>query len=342
MNEIIKKKNKMTLVVTTISEPQNVLKLLSEGCKRHKWNFIIVGDVSSPINFNLPGADYYDINRQLLTDFNTAKLCLTKHYARKNIGYLLAMQNGAEIIVETDDDNLPLRDFWQARYRIQNVNSLMKTGWVNIYSYFSDNNIWPRGLPLQYIHRKISHDEIIESKEIMCPIQQGLANDNPDIDAIYRLALTLPQAFSKDRAIALGYGAWSPFNSQNTTWWKEAFPLMYLPCYCSFRMTDIWRGMISQRIAWENKWSILFHSPTVSQTRNEHDLMKDFKDEIPGYLQNDTIRIVLDSLPIKSGARNIPGALRLCYESLVEKAIFDEKELSLLEAWLQDIKYIKI
>ena len=32
------------------------------------------------------------------------------NYSRKNIGYLLAMRDGAEVIVETDDDNRPLED----------------------------------------------------------------------------------------------------------------------------------------------------------------------------------------------------------------------------------------
>jgi hypothetical protein len=339
---MIEKKNKTTLVVTTISEPQECLHLLSDGCKKYEWDFIIVGDEGSPGNFSISGADYYDVDRQLSTDLKTARHCLRKHYARKNIGYLLAMQNGSEIIVETDDDNLPLSAFWSTRCRIKKVQSLLKTGWVNIYSYFSNSNIWPRGLPLDQICQKIVPDDLSGLKEAICPIQQGLANDNPDVDAIYRLILPLPQTFSNADAIALGSGTWSPFNSQNTTWFKEAFPLMYLPCYCSFRMTDIWRSMIAQRIAWENSWSVLFHGPTVYQRRNEHNLMKDFKDEIPGYLQNDRIRTLLDDISIKSGEQNIPGALRLCYERLVKSAIFDESELILLDVWLQDIKSLKI
>ena len=122
----------------------------------------------------------------------------------------------------------------------------------------------------------------------MChsPIQQGLANQNPDVDAIYRLVLPLPLDFVEAAPVALGKGAWCPFNSQNTTWWSEAFPLLYLPFHCSFRMTDIWRSFVAQRIAWENGWSILFHNATVFQERNEHSLIRDFEEEIPGYLNN--------------------------------------------------------
>ena len=46
-------------------------------------------------------------------------------------------------------------------------------------------------------------------------------------------------------------------------------------------MTDIWRSFVAQRIAWANGWAILFHEPTVWQDRNEHNLMRDFRDESP-------------------------------------------------------------
>ena len=80
-------------------------------------------------------------------------------------------------------------------------------------------------------------------EQVDCPIQQGLADENPDVDAIYRLVLPLPVQFETGRRIALKRGVWSPFNSQNTAWWPDAFPLLYLPAYCSFRMTDIWRKL---------------------------------------------------------------------------------------------------
>lgn len=99
------------------------------------------------------------------------------------------------------------------------------------------------------IHADAGDYEKISNLTVECPIQQGLADNNPDVDAIYRLILPFPTIFRKGRKVALGNNSWSPFNSQNTTWWKKAFPLLYLPSYCSFRMTDIWRSFVAQRIA---------------------------------------------------------------------------------------------
>ena len=113
--------------------------------------------------------------------------------------------------------------------------------------------------------------------------------------------------------MALGKGSWCPFNSQNTTWSGGAFPLLYLPSFCSIRMTDIWRSFVAQRIAWENGWHILFHGATVRQERNDHDLMRDFADEIPGYLHNDRIRKTLEDLPLRGGKPEIMNNIRACY-----------------------------
>jgi hypothetical protein len=212
---------------------------------------------------------------------------------------------------------------------------------MNAYKYFTDEPIWPRGLHLEAVKSPIPDFESLKVGETDCPIQQGLANENPDVDAIYRLIGKLPLSFRSDRQIALGHGTWCPFNSQNTTWWPDAFGLLYLPSYCSFRMTDIWRSFVAQRIAWENKWSILFSPATVWQERNEHNLMKDFEDEVPGYLNNAKICQALESLKLKPGIENIASNQKKCYEKLVELSVVGKEELPLIEAWNSDLKKIR-
>src|ERR1043165_4049113 len=328
---------KTALVVTSIASPNAVLNALAQGSIKHGLEFIVIGDESSPSTFELEGARFYGIDEQRALPFRFAEKCPTRHYARKNIGYLVAISEGAEQIVETDDDNMPTEDFWTERVRRQSVKVISDAGWVNVYRYFTDTNIWPRGWPLDHIQAAIPPFESLVAEEIDCPIQQGLADENPDFYAIYRLALPLPQSFRKDRRVVLDAGTWSPFNSQNTSWWRDAFPLLYLPAYCSFRMTDIWRSFVAQRISWANNWGVLFHEPTVWQERNEHNLMRDFKDEVPGYLHNASIREALGRLELRPGASNIPASLRACYAKLVEMTLVGERELELLDAWLEDL-----
>jgi len=327
----------VALVVTSISAPNPVLSALAEGSRRRGRQFVVIGDVPSPADFQIEGCDFYGLDAQYESGFHLARLCPTRHYARKNLGYLLAIREGANIIVETDDDNFPREEFWDERRRTVSVPALEGAGWVNVYRYFSEANIWPRGLPLERVRERVPDFESLSVKDADCPIQQGLADENPDVDAIYRLVEELPQSFRRDRRVALGAGAWCPFNSQNTTWWADAFPLLYLPAYCSFRMTDIWRSFVAQRIAWAQDWGVLFHEPTVWQERNEHNLMRDFRDEVPGYLHNAAICEALAGLKLAPGVERLGENLLACYARLVEMSLVGREELPLLAAWLEDL-----
>ncbi|HEY1583854.1 MAG TPA: STELLO glycosyltransferase family protein [Chthoniobacterales bacterium] len=327
------------IVVTSISAPSRAMQKIAQGAADAGYDFIVIGDARSPSDFHSEGCDYYDLPRQRTTGLKFAEVCPMNHYARKNIGYLLAIRVGASLIIETDDDNSPQANFWRTR-RMKMTAPVVKTsGWVNVYRYFTQELIWPRGLPLDAIQQEVpAFDELPAA--IDCPIQQGLADENPDLDAVYRLTLPLPRSFRKDIIVALAARAWCPFNSQNTAWWPPAYPLLYLPSYCSFRMTDIWRSFVAQRIAWENNWNIIFQSPDVSQNRNPHNLMRDFEDEVPGYLHNRAIASTLDCLSLKRGTKHTRDNLRRCYLALVRGGWMKEDELCLMDVWLDDLKSI--
>ena len=338
----LKDKNKTAIIVTSINAPRKALRQLALGSLQNNCNFIVIGDTKSPNDFALSGCRFFDIDAQIKTGFKFAEPCPTDHYARKNVGYLIAIRDGSSHILETDDDNIPSKEFFTHRKKRVLTPVLEANGWVNVYRYFTDSLIWPRGFPLDAINNSIIPFNQIPVREVNCPIQQGLADGNPDVDAIYRLLFPVSPQFRKNRHIALGNGSWCPFNSQNTLWWPEAYPLLYLPSYCSSRMTDIYRSFVAQCIAWTNDWYILFHKATVWQKRNEHNLMHDFKDEVPGYLKNRNINESLHALKLQRGTENILQNMRLCYERLVEMELVEEKELTLLDIWLSEIKELTI
>lgn len=328
-----------SLIITSIANDKHpILNSFAVECKKRNLEFIVIGDTKSPTDFQLEGCDFWGIDRQSTLPFDLAKITPTKHYSRKNLGYLLAIQNGATELVETDDDNIPRDEFWTDKQREVKSHAFENAGWVNVYHYFTKHKIWPRGFPLEELQNKQIELSTLKYDSVNCPIQQGLADENPDVDAVYRLTYPLPIDFEIKARLALGKNAWSPFNSQNTHWFKEAFALMYLPSYCSFRMTDIWRSYVAQRISWECGWSILYHEPTVWQQRNEHNLMKDFEDEIPGYTNNFNICKELQSLELKAGQTNIYENLIVCYQKLIDINVIGKEEMTLLQAWISDIK----
>lgn len=324
------------LVITSIAAPNAVLRSFAEGCKARSIDFILIGDKPSPADLSLEGCDFWGLPRQRTMPFQLAALLPERHYGRKNLGYLQAIHNGAQVILESDDDNFPREAFWGERTRQHHTGSFQGTGWVNLYRYFSNEPIWPRGFPLEHLQDAVPPVPSNNTKD--CPIQQGLADEDPDVDAIYRLVGKLPLNFDqREHPVSLGKGAWCPFNSQNTTWFREAFPLLYLPSCCSFRMTDIWRSYVAVRICWENGWDVLFHNATVWQERNAHNLMKDFADEIIGYQHNKAICERLQALALKPGVEHIGANMVACYQEFIAIGLVDEQEMPLLEAWNADM-----
>lgn len=296
---------------------------------------LVVGDRKTPPGWNWPGARFLPVSEQLESGGAFAAKCPLNHYARKNIGYLWAIANGAELIAETDDDNLPYPNFLQNIHRQVTARQVQKAGWENVYTHFTTGKIWPRGFPLEHITESLhSRSPLGDPAPFDCPIQQYLADGDPDVDAVYRLTTQAETRFSAN-TVVLSKGTWCPFNSQNTLFWPDAFPLLYLPSYVSFRMTDIWRSFIAQVCLHALDLHIAFREPTVFQDRNQHSLLRDFADEVPGYLNNARILDILSNLSLSSNPASTGANLWLCYDALVRADIVPAKELELVDLWLQ-------
>lgn len=331
----------MISVITTIAQPTSCVQTLSQ--KLDKTNgLIVIGDKKGPLSYPLSNAQFYSLDQQIQLDFRLAKKLPTGHYSRKNLGYLLAIRQGEDCIYETDDDNQP-NATWKIRDKQTEVFFLNKSRWINVYKHFSSENIWPRGFLLDQINNPDSnpkHNGVLE--QIESPIQQGLADLSPDVDAIWRLTQDHEFYFDSQKSIALQAGSWCPFNTQSTWWWKEAFPLLYLPSYCSFRMTDIWKSFVAQRCLWEMDNKLVFHQAEVTQERNIHNLMRDFEAEIPGYTLNEKLTSVLENSHLLPGKDNALRNLVVCYENLVAHNIIPKDEISLVNDWASDLENLII
>ncbi len=320
-------------VVTTIQPPTASMRTLAERLKGEDCQLLIIGDKKGPFAYDLPGAELVTLEEQLKLPYKLAGLLPCLHYARKNVGYLMAFKRGASCIYETDDDNTPLANWHWRELRVP-ARRCPAIGWVNVYRAFSQENIWPRGFPLELSQQSFPNGS--EMSEVEAPIQQGLANGSPDVDAVWRLVLDKTITFQEGSSIFLPQNAWSPFNSQSTWWWPAAYPLMYLPSHCTFRMTDIWRSFVAQRCLWEMNTGLVFHGAEVWQDRNVHHLMTNFKDEVPGYLGNNEIVECLQETALKPGAGAVTENLLRCYEVLVGRGFLPEKEMDLVRAWVGD------
>jgi hypothetical protein len=322
------------IVITTIQAITPSVAAMAEQAQAHGWETLLVGDRRTPDLAGAAGVSFLSIGEQRSSSYRIAQLLPENHYGRKNLGYLHAISRGAQCVYDTDDDNAPLAT-WKPRTLDVIARTCEVQGWVNAYAWFSDDAIWPRGLPLP--HARDGAAPLAAEARFAAPIQQGLANGSPDVDAVWRLLMDRDVTFRQAPSVRLAPGCWCPFNSQSTWWFPAAFPLMYLPSHVSFRMTDIWRSFIAQRCLWALGEGIVFHGPEVFQDRNEHNLMRDFEQEVPGYLGNERFRQVLGALELEPGAHAAGPNLRRCYEALVDERLVDERELELVSAWLMDV-----
>lgn len=329
--------SKKSIVITSIFAPTKAVEkfsLLSD------YQLVVAGDKKSPATWEVANTAYLSISGQEEQGFQLSTQLPYNHYGRKMMGYLYAIKQGAELIIDTDDDNIPYDDWAFPAMEGEFLTSDKELGFVNIYKTFTQQHIWPRGFPLDLITspQHVLQEEQLTLANTKIGIWQGLADSDPDVDAIYRLTNNTECFFNDHVPVVLEEGTLCPFNSQNTAIRRELFALLYMPAYVTFRFTDILRGLVAQPIMWAHGYRLGFTKATVIQERNPHDYMKDFESEIPCYLHpNKVIKLVTQAIsPENSVATNLLKA----YESLLQAAIVTPQELSLLKLWLQDLASI--
>ncbi|CAF4062170.1 unnamed protein product, partial [Rotaria sp. Silwood1] len=276
------------IIITTIAYPtQAIERFLS----LREWNLMIVGDRKTPKDWLEKLSQdvrtkiiFLSIDDQLKLNYEIIQYIPEKSYARKNIGYLVAIKCGAKIIYESDDDNILMKNNIKVLPKHSSVNHIPwlafhreRSPFINIYGSFGHPEIWPRGFPIDEL-RNVTEDgwsslrRTQKHEHINAYIQQFLADLDPDVDALYRLAYPMSVGhihFDRDQQpVALEPYTFSPYNTQNTVTHYEAFWGLYLPVTTTFRVCDIWRGFWVQRLLWDIGGQLVFGTSTVQQVRN--------------------------------------------------------------------------
>ncbi len=322
------------VVITSIFPPTAAVRHFAE---RAPDRLIVVGDRKTPAEWTLPHAEYLAPEGQIADGGALARTLPWNHYSRKMLGYLRAVQRGAAVIFDTDDDNLP-KPGWE----IPTFDGTFETtandlGFLNVYRSFSDAHIWPRGFPLPSIldpRTKLAAENTLTTAARV-GVWQMLVDGEPDVDAIYRLVDNRKHFFQDRAPLVLGNGTICPFNSQATAFTKALFPLLYLPASATFRFTDILRGLVAQPIMWAAGYSLGFTKAMVMQDRNPHDFLKDFESEWACYLQAEQVPGIVSSV-VRANA-SVADNLRNAYAALHRAGIVSPDEPKILDAWLEDL-----
>lgn len=319
----------LSAVITSINSPTVAVRAFCDL----QIEVVVVGDMKTPTDWGCPPALFLPVSGQASPLAHSLPF---NHYARKMLGYVHAKNMGCTVIYDTDDDNIPKANWHVPSFEGEFETTAQDVGFVNVYQRFTDAMIWPRGLPLECI-RKNYADVFSSAKLSHCKVGvwQGLADVDPDVDAIYRLVVGQECTFDEASPVVLGKGTVCPFNTQNTFIRRELFPLLYIPSTVTFRFCDILRGLIAQPLLWNAGFCLGFMNATVWQDRNAHNLQKDFMDEVPMYQHvNAIVPLVQDAL---STHTSVSDDLFRAYARLHKEGIVQQEELGRLELWLREI-----
>src|SRR4051812_3684016 len=96
------------IIITSIFEPTEAVK---KYANKEGWQLVVVGDKKSPGAWSYPNVTYLSAEDQIGLGYAMTDTLPWNHYCRKMIGYIYAVSKGADVIMDTDDDNIPF-DEW--------------------------------------------------------------------------------------------------------------------------------------------------------------------------------------------------------------------------------------
>jgi len=233
---------------------------------------------------------------------------------RRNVGFLMALDGGAELLISIDDDNFVIDDDdFVGEHAVAGSTATVKEGessdgWFNIGTMLdsapAEVEIFPRGFP--YFARKRERQiELQAPRTARVAMNAGLWLTDPDIDAISRIAIAPRVSGASASPVFLGPRTWSPINTQNTALPRDAVAAYYyvrmgfsLGGLSIDRYGDILSGYFCQACVKARGEAIRIGSPVADHRRTPHNLFKDLYHELAGIVIIDDLLPWLQELPL--------------------------------------------
>jgi hypothetical protein len=214
---------------------------------------------------------------------------------RRNLGFLMALNQGCDVLISLDDDNYCTgADAFFEEHAVVNRDEFAatavqtSTGWFNICELLEicpAVDVYPRGFPYKERFRKPAVCRSAERGTVR--LNAGLWLAEPDLDAITWLAMPVRAKAMRGDSILLGGDTWSPINTQNTAVHRDVISCFYfvrmgftiggMPIE---RYGDIFSGYFCQACVRRCGHRIRVGTPVVLHKRNSHNYLRDATHEL--------------------------------------------------------------
>ena len=213
---------------------------------------------------------------------------------RRNVGYLMALRDGADFVVALDDDNFSVEgvDMLNEHAVVcrDEVHETVgtSTGWFNACELLElepDLPVHPRGFP--YAGRTAHAPARRAGQSALVRVNEGLWLGAPDLDALTWLAMPVTATRFRGTSVVLDAGVLTPINTQNTAFHRDVIASEYfLPMNYPIagleidRYGDIFSGYLSQACVQHLGHRVRLGTPIAEHRRNAHDYLHDARSEL--------------------------------------------------------------
>jgi len=288
-----------------------------------------------------------------------------KCHAETSFGFLVAYEEGADVILELDDDCFHVSGHSLIREHLNNLFSnegfivSSSSKWYNTIENLVLNNdfvVFPRGHPYAP-EARIERYTWKKTNNRKCILNMGLWAGHPDLDALtifYNGGLdgrcSIKSTSLKRDKVIVDKGTYFAICSMNTSFQRKivpAFYQLYMKVMGIDRFDDIWSGLFIKKIADHLGDSICLGKPLVYHDKRPRNTFRDLKAELEGMIMNEVLWKIVDSLEL-SGKDYFECYLELAdgIERNIEK--FSEKvhrdfinlQIKKMKLWLEVVDKI--
>ncbi len=367
-------RKKASIVLTTINVPlllDDYADNFEKFGHQEDVSFIVIPDRKTPpearevvdrIAHRGFDADYVDLPRQedWLEKFPDLKAIIPYNSDnRRNIGYLMAVERGCDILISIDDDNYcsPEEDFYAGHSIVGSIQTRpvieSSSGWFNICDLLEkspNQTIYPRGFPY---HKRDKDVQIQERRATgYVAVNAGLWIHDPDVDAVTRLHEDVKTTRLNRDPILLAPQTKSPINSQNTALISDAIAAYYFVLMGETvhgskidRYGDIFSGYFLRKCVEHMGHYVGVGSPVATHKRNRHNLLEDLRQELWGMILTQSLVEMLDQIKLQGNTyaecyRDLSFKLEKASNETADKYFNDEvrayfqKISSAMRVWL--------